>query len=81
MSLIIQPSYHPDSLLITNSPEKSMKTSMNAPGSAGSVGKPGFGSRVTRTEPMVGKPPLAALAAVGTALSLMPGTRLVKTLG
>src|SRR5262245_36497876 len=81
MSLIIHPSYQPDSLLITNNPEKSMKMSINARGSLGLVGNPGFGSNVTRTAPMVGSPPFAALAAVGIAPSLIPGMVAVNTLG
>src|SRR5215471_8663426 len=79
MSWIIQPSYQPLSLLITNSPEMSVNTSMNAFGSLGSVGSPGFGSSTTRTDPMLGKPQLAWLAAVGKAASLMLGTMLVKS--
>jgi hypothetical protein len=46
--------HSPLSLLITKSPEMSVKTSMNARTSLGSVGKPGLGS--TRTAPMVGRP-------------------------
>jgi hypothetical protein len=53
-SWIIQPSYQPDSLLMTKSGEMSVKMSMNAPGSFGSVGNPGFGSSSRRTEPSVG---------------------------
>ena len=81
MSLIIQPSYQPDSLLITNNPEKSMNTSRNARGSSGSVGRPGLGSITIRIEPMVGNRLLAALAAVAMTPSLIPGMVAVKTLG
>jgi hypothetical protein len=80
-SLIIQPSYQPASLLMTNRPEKSMKTSMKACGSSGLVGSPGLGSNTTRTEPMVFRPPLAAFAAVRMTPSLMPGITAVNTLG
>src|SRR5262249_6242888 len=80
-SLIIHPSYQPDSLLITNRPEHSMNTSIAARGSLTSVGRPGLGSKTTRTEPMVGNWPLAALAAVGIAPSLIPFMIAVKTLG
>src|SRR4029453_3661498 len=44
-SWIIHPSYQPDSLLMTNNPEMSVKMSMHAPGSLGPVGGPGLGSR------------------------------------
>ena len=54
-SWISQPSYHPDSLLMTNRPEMSVNMSMNAPGSFGSVGSPGLGSTTTRTAPSVGR--------------------------
>src|SRR5262245_24742501 len=80
-SLIIHPSYQPDSLLMTNSPETSVNMSMNAPGSAGAVGGPGFGHIPARDAPMVGRPPLAALAAVGMAVSLIPGILAVNTFG
>src|SRR6516165_6765785 len=59
MSWIIQPSYQPLSLLITNSGEMSVKTSLKARGLFGSVGSPGLGSSTTRTAPTVGKPQLA----------------------
>ena len=59
----------------------SVKMSMNARGLSESVGRPGLGSSARRTDPMVGRPPLAAFAAVGMAVSLMPGTTLVNTLG
>src|SRR5438876_1016866 len=36
---------------MTNRPEMSVNMSMNARGSSGSVGRPGFGSSVTRTGP------------------------------
>ena len=45
------------------------------------VGKPGFGSSAMRTVPNVGRCPLAALAAVGIALSLIPGMMAVKIFG
>src|SRR5262250_684844 len=51
-SWIIQPSYQPDSLLMTKSPETSVKMSMKARTSSGSVGSPGFGSSTTRTDPI-----------------------------
>src|SRR5688572_12804272 len=81
-SQVIHPSYQPDSLLMTNRPEMSVNMSMNARGSAGLVGRPGFGSSVMRTAPSVGRPPLAKFAPVGiTPLSLMPATMLVNTFG
>jgi hypothetical protein len=55
-SWIIQPSYQPLSLLMTNKPEMSVKMSMKASTSSGSVGKPGFGSTTSRTAPRVGSP-------------------------
>src|SRR5215475_12664988 len=61
-SWIIQPSYQPLSLLITNKPDTSVKTSMNARGSVGSVGSPGFGSSTTRTAPIVGRPQFEPVA-------------------
>src|SRR6266516_1061705 len=79
-SWIIQPSYQPDSLLITNRPDRSEKMSTNAPGSLGSVGRPGFGSSATRTEPIVGRSPLGPVA-VGATPSLMPLTVWVNTFG
>src|SRR4030095_7596339 len=66
MSCNIQPSYQPDSLLMTNMPEISVKKSLKDSTSFGSVGNPGLCSSVRRTEPMVGSPPLAQLHAVGT---------------
>ena len=65
---------------MTKSPEISVNMSMNAPGSLGSVGKPGLGSNTTRTAPMVGRSPLGPVA-VGATPSLMPGIVVVKTLG
>src|SRR5215813_3211754 len=59
-SWIIQPSYQPLSLLITNNPEISVKMSINARGSVGSVGRPGLGSNTTRTAPTVGRPTVGA---------------------
>ena len=56
MSWIIYPSYQPLSLLMTNSGEMSVNTSLKARGSLGSVGSPGLGSRTTRTAPIVGSP-------------------------
>ena len=44
MSWIIHPSYQPLSLLMTNNGEMSVKTSLKARGSFGSVGSPGLGS-------------------------------------
>src|SRR6267143_787438 len=58
-SWIIHPSYQPLSLLMTNSPRMSVKTSMNALGLSGSVGRPGFGSTTSRTPPMVDRPQFA----------------------
>jgi len=46
-------------LLITNSGEMSVKTSLKARGLFGSVGNPGMGSSTTRTAPTVGKPQFA----------------------
>ena len=79
-SWIIHPSYHPLSLLITNSPATSVNMSMNARTSLGSVGRPGLGSRTTRTEPMVGRPQSGPVA-VSIAVSLTPGIRLVNGFG
>jgi hypothetical protein len=63
---------------MTKSPEMSVKMSMNASGSSGSVGKPGFGSSASRTDPIVGSSWLAQLAAVG-AIPLFKGVMAVKT--
>ena len=79
-SWIIHPSYHPLSLLITKSPEISVKISMKASTSFGSVGKPGLGSRTTRTAPMVGRPQSGPVA-VSMAVSFTPGIKLVKGFG
>src|SRR4029077_432784 len=79
-SWIIQPSYQPDSLLMTKSGSMSVKTSMNEPGSFGSVGRPGFGSRASRTEPRVGVSWFAPVA-VGATPSLMPTIVVVNTFG
>src|SRR5712671_7991397 len=49
MSWIIHPSYQPLSLLMTNSGEMSVKTSLKARGFVGSVGSPALGSSTTRT--------------------------------
>src|SRR5690242_4454651 len=52
-SLMIQPSYHPDSLLMTMSPHTSVKMSMSERGSAGSTtSESGLSSSTARTEPM-----------------------------
>src|SRR5437867_5206200 len=79
-SWIIHPSYQPLSLLMTNNPEISVKMSMNAPGSLGSVGKPGFGSTTNRTAATAGRPQFDPVA-VFMAVSLTPGITLVNTLG
>ena len=65
---------------MTNSPEMSVKTSMNARTLLGLVGKPGLGSKTSRTARMVDNPQFGPVA-VSMALSLMPGKRLVKGLG
>ena len=79
-SWIIQPSYQPLSLLITNIGSMSVNTSMKARTSFGSVGRSGFGSRARRTEPIVGMPQSAPVTVSITA-SLIPGKIVVKTLG
>ncbi len=79
-SWIIQPSYQPDSLLITNRPETSVQMSMKAPGSLGSVGRPGLGSSDTRTEATVGRSPFGPVA-VGATPSLRPLIVVVNWLG
>src|SRR5439155_19868347 len=79
-SWIIHPSYQPLSLLMTNSGSMSVKTSMKVRGLLGSVGRPGFGSRTTRTVPIVGSPQLAPVTDSCTA-SLTPGIRVVNTFG
>ncbi len=79
-SWIIHPSYHPLSLLMTNRPEMSVKTSMKALASLGSVGSPGLGSSTMRTAPTVGRPQLAPVA-VNCTLSFTPGNIFVKTFG
>src|SRR5262245_64580276 len=79
-SWIIHPSYQPDSLLITNSPEMSVNMSTNAPGSLGSVGNPGLGSTTTRVAPRVGRSPFGPVA-LGATPSLMPGIVVVNTWG
>src|SRR2546429_7846938 len=66
-SWIIHPSYQPLSLLMTNSGSMSVKTSMKAFGSLGSVGKPGFGSRAAGEVPVVGRPQLGPGAGSGDA--------------
>src|SRR5262249_60084279 len=80
MSWIIQPSYQPLSLLMTNIGEMSVKTSMKARGSVGSVGSPGLGSRTTRTAPTVGSPQFPPVTVNWTLASLTPGIMAVKTL-
>src|SRR3984893_9062394 len=56
MSWIIHPSYQPLSLLMTNSGEMLVQTSLKARGFVGSVGSPDLGSSTTRTAPTVGSP-------------------------
>ncbi len=80
MSRMTQPSYQPDSLLMTKSPETSVNMSRKARGSFGSVGSPGLGSRTTRMVPMVGKSPFGPVA-VGLVPSFIPGIVVVKMLG
>src|SRR5713226_7334097 len=79
-SWIIQPSYQPLSLLMTNSPEMSVKTSLNARGLFGSIGSPGLGSSTTRTAPTVESPQLPPVT-VNCTWSLIPGNFVVKTFG
>src|SRR5262249_42703520 len=81
MSWIIQPSYQPLSLLMTNIGEMSVKTSMKAPGSVGLVGSPGLGSSTTRTAPTVGSPQVPPVTVNCTLASFTPGMIEVKTLG
>src|SRR4029077_14229606 len=79
-SWIIQPSYQPLSLLITNSPEMSVNTSLNARGLFGSVGRPGLGSNTHRPHPTVESPQLPPVT-VNCTWSLTPGEIVVKTFG
>ena len=65
---------------MTNRPPTSVKTSMNARTSFGSTGRPGFGSRTTRTAPMVERPQSGPVA-VSIAVSLMPGKIAVNGFG
>ena len=81
MSWIIHPSYQPLSLLMTNNGEMSVKTSMKARGSFGSVGSPGLGSSTTRTAPTVGSPQFPPVTVSCTLPSFTPGIMVVKTLG
>src|SRR6202040_846570 len=81
MSWIIHPSYQPLSLLMTNKGEMSVKTSLKARGLFGSVGKPGLGSKTTRTAPTVGRPQFPPVAVNCTFPSFTPGIMAVKTLG
>ena len=60
-SWIIHPSYHPLWLFITNNEEMSVKTSLKARGSFGSVGRPGLSSPTTRTHRPVGNPQFASV--------------------
>ena len=55
MSWIIHPSYQPLSLLMTNNGEISVKTSIKALGSLGSVGSSAWAPATTRTAPTVGE--------------------------
>jgi hypothetical protein len=60
----------------------SVKISMNARGSSGSVGRPGFGSKATRTAPRVARPQFAPhTVSMVLGSSLSPGICVVKTLG
>ena len=81
MSWIIHPSYQPLSLLMTNSGEMSVKTSLKARGFVGSVGSPGLGSRTTRTTPTVGSPQFPPVAVNYTLPSFTPEMMAVNTLG
>src|SRR2546425_549263 len=63
---------------MTNSPEMSVKMSMNARTSFGSVGRPGFGSRATPTAATVGNPQLAADAASGVKVATQSATSAPK---
>src|SRR6202022_2111943 len=81
MSWIIQPSYQPLSLLMTNNGEMSVKTSLKSRGSFGSVGSPGLGSNTTRTAPTVGRPQFPPVAVNCTFPPFTPGIMAVKTLG
>src|SRR6516162_7591887 len=75
------PSYQPLSLLMTNKGEMSVKTSLKARGLFGSVGKPGLGSKTTRTAPTVGRPQFPPVAVSCTFPSFTPGIMAVKMLG
>src|SRR5260221_273959 len=79
-SWIIQPSYQPLSLLITNIGSMSVKMSMKARGLFGSVGSPGLGSRTTRTAPIVDIPQFAPVT-VNCTWSLILGKIVVITFG
>ena len=60
----------------------SVKTSMKAPGSSGSVGRPGFGSSTRRTEPTVDRLQFAPQTdRMVSGSSLTPGMVVVNTLG
>jgi hypothetical protein len=58
----------------------SVKTSLKARGSFGSVGSPGLGSRTTRTAPTVVNPQFPPVT-VNCTWSLTPGKIAVKTFG